>query len=225
MSSSRIIRQAKVTPQAYTVAPALAASGPDGEPNEPPTPQDLRVRDDIFNQALRQAEELRREARSQGYQDGMAAAGRETERLLRTLETVVDNTRMDTVRSLRCSESAMMKLALEIGTKLALKELADDPSQVMNVVEQAMGHMIAVERVKIRVHPEDAAILEPEWLDAQANIWGLRKVDLLADDEVERGGCLIETEVGFVDARVETRVAQIGSALRAAEGDDNGSKA
>lgn len=225
MSSSRIIRQAKLAPQAYPVAPAAADGGPRVGPSAPPTPQELRVREEILNQALREAEELRREAQSRGYQEGLVAAHRETERLLRTLEAVVGSAKVDLIRSLRHSESAMVRLALEVGTKLALKELADDPSLVMKAIEQAMDYVVAVEAVRLRLHPEDTAIVGPEWLDAKANIWGLRKVDIIADEEVKRGGCLIETELGLVDARVETRLAQIGSALKAAEGNDNDSDA
>jgi flagellar biosynthesis/type III secretory pathway protein FliH len=62
----------------------------------------------------------------------------------------------------------------------------------------------------VRLHPADYEILaaiRPELI--RAGDQGGRKVEVLASDEIGRGGCRIETEIGIVDASLPTQFQEI----------------
>jgi flagellar assembly protein FliH len=68
--------------------------------------------------------------------------------------------------------------------------------------------------VVLRVHPEDLALLEgtrQAWL---AEVGTKADVKLVADSTVGRYGCVVETPVGRIDARLETQLDALERALR-----------
>ena len=75
--------------------------------------------------------------------------------------------------------------------------------RVRTVLERARR----AKRVRVRVHPSDLAHLEgAEWA-AGASIEG--------DAELTPGDCVVETELGTLDGRVQTQLAALDEALSA----------
>lgn len=69
----------------------------------------------------------------------------------------------------------------------------------------------------VRVNPADFTALERE-----KSLWARnnRKVDLVEDDSVGRGGVLIETEAGSIDARIPRMTQKVEEALAEALADE-----
>jgi flagellar biosynthesis/type III secretory pathway protein FliH len=68
--------------------------------------------------------------------------------------------------------------------------------------------------LSLRVHPDDLAALaaaRPAWL---AELGVQADVALVADPAVGRGGCIVETPAGRIDARLETQLDALERALR-----------
>jgi flagellar assembly protein FliH len=74
---------------------------------------------------------------------------------------------------------------------------------------------VALERVgesgtaTIRLSPEDYAAT----VQRHGDHWAGSRVKVVADPSVSRGGCLVESEFGFVDASVEAQFDQVAQAL------------
>jgi len=47
-----------------------------------------------------------------------------------------------------------------------------------------------------------------------ASMDGIQKIEVIADRRVKRGGCVLETSVGNVDARIQSQLSEIGNSLR-----------
>ncbi len=81
-------------------------------------------------------------------------------------------------------------------------ELKHTPEQIANLVEESIRLLdtTANETLKVRLHPMDT-----HWLQSliDSERYPLR---LLEDDKMTPGGCLIEGELGDVDATLETRL-------------------
>jgi flagellar biosynthesis/type III secretory pathway protein FliH len=104
----------------------------------------------------------------------------------------------------------MVRLALEIAEKIVAKTVAEDPEIVASVLERARKEVHDARLVRVRLHPADYQILlemRPELI--RAGEAGGRKVEVLAADEIGRGGCRIETEIGIVDASIPTQFQEI----------------
>jgi flagellar assembly protein FliH len=115
-------------------------------------------------------------------------------------------------------ERALLSLALAIGSQLARRTLRQEPAQIIAIVRESLKQLpLASRDVRVRLHPDDAAVVRAQL----APVAGEHAWTLIADATLTRGGCRIESEHSQLDARFESRLqALIASALgdeRAAE--------
>ncbi len=104
----------------------------------------------------------------------------------------------------------MVRLALEIAEKIVGKTVAEDPAIVASVLERARKEVPHARLVRVRLHPADYEILAGLRPDlVRAGEEGGRKIEVLAAEDIGRGGCRIETEIGVVDAALPTQFQEI----------------
>jgi flagellar assembly protein FliH len=85
-------------------------------------------------------------------------------------------------------------------------ELRLAPEHVRAVVERELTRLQPARRVVLRVHPDDLALLDPpETLGARHELRA--PLSFEADATLSRGGCVIDTDLGQIDARLETRLS------------------
>lgn len=188
---------------------------------------------DLLRQAIQEAEKLREQARAegaalgrheglqQGLADGRAQGVREERakaeaaapHALRALDGLVAAFRDERRALLQATERDLLRLACAIGARLAKAEIARDP----HVVERNAAEVIALAATKrqlvLRVHPDDAQALRTYLPSLDKRFADLEGVSVAADPDVARGGCLLSTPTGTVDARIETQLAQMEAAL------------
>lgn len=162
----------------------------------------------IVREAREEAERLRAQAMAEGRERGLAAV---TELLV--------SARASASRARAAAEGDLRVLAVRVAEKILGRELSLRPEAVVDVAAQALDAAGAAGQVLLRCHPDDLAALErgrPRLLErcrrAQA-------VHVRADAGVPRGGCIVETELATIDARLSTQLDAIERALR---GDDAG---
>jgi len=113
----------------------------------------------------------------------------------------------------RETESALMQLALDSAEKI-VAGIPVSPEIVEAVVKEAIGQIESTAEITVLLHPEDLALLpQPaEQVTGQAESGPLQ---FAASPEVSRGGCLVRTRFGVIDARRETKVKQLRQTLDA----------
>lgn len=110
-------------------------------------------------------------------------------------------------------EKLILSLALEIAKKIVKREIEKYDDFVVNQVREAVKRVIGVEKIKLRVNPEDERLireLKPEILQM---IDSSGDVIIEADPGIERGGCIIESDLGNVDVRLGTQFSLIENSL------------
>jgi flagellar assembly protein FliH len=106
--------------------------------------------------------------------------------------------------------NAQLGLAL---VALLGEELRLRPEHIRDVVARELARVSRARHVELRVHPADLALLPPSaTLVDHAELRGALTVS--PDPTLERGGCVLLTNLGEVDARLETRLALALSLLR-----------
>ncbi len=106
-------------------------------------------------------------------------------------------------------ESLVLSLAVEIAKKIVKREIDKNDDFVVNQVKEAIKRVVGIEKIKLRVNPEDEKLireLKPELLQIADST---REIVVEPDPSIERGGCIIESELGNVDARISTQFSQI----------------
>lgn len=158
--------------------------------------------DALLEQARAEAERIRGDARAHGE----AQAQKRSLELLGQAQTLYDN-------AIRDAESDLLDMAFGLAGRIvgASLELEPDLMRILvrDVVERARGRR----RVELRVHPADAPTLVAD-RDALVDTLGGAVLSIEADDSLSRGSCVLRTDAGDVDARLETRLDAIRASIR-----------
>ncbi len=115
-------------------------------------------------------------------------------------------------------EREVVKLAVEVAKKIVHREIQADPDIIQTLVKVALGRVSERSAVTVRVNPVDHNFLLDKrrgWVREEA---GGQEVTLVADKSVERGGCLVQTECGDVDARIEEEFREVERAFFEGQG-------
>lgn len=156
----------------------------------------------------------------QGYQKGLIEGKREAEEAVRQEWTSLLQRLTDTVSAavtvrdlaLERSEEDILKLSLAVAEKIIKRSISYDMSCTVGVVKAALERVSGGTGVRVRVNPDLVMAMEEnrEWL---SSVKGIEKLEFVEDPNVEPGGCVVETDFGRIDGRLDTRISEIASAL------------
>lgn len=164
----------------------------------------------VLAEAQQQATKWRQEAYQAGYQEGLTAAEGEWGARLKQAADLI-NGALETRRSLLAqSEQALIQLAIEIARKVVRKEVALDPQIVAGVAKEALKRLGGRTHVRIHLHPSEREVVQGRLKELTTLA---REIELVDDEQISPGGCLIEGQSGRVDARLETQMASLEAGL------------
>ena len=112
------------------------------------------------------------------------------------------------------TESALIQLALESAQKI-VAGMPVNPKLVESVVREALQQVEDTAEVVIQLHPEDLALLQKHKSDVLKPPPNSKPLQFSSSADVTRGGCLLRTRFGIIDARRETKLDQLREALAA----------
>ena len=118
---------------------------------------------------------------------------------------------------------AVAEAAVLLAQRVVRAELHAHPEQVAQAAAQAVAAVLqSARQIRVLVHPDDQALVEA----GAAEALHARGARLVAQADIERGGCLVESDLGQIDARIATRweqaAAVLGSTQRWPGGDAQG---
>lgn len=113
------------------------------------------------------------------------------------------------------AETETVDLALAVARKIIGQQIALDRQIVLNVVKGALDKVINHEKVKIRINPQDLDTVQTALFEFLPHVEKLENVHFEADAAITTGGCVVETNFGTVDARIENQLDQIESVFAA----------
>jgi flagellar assembly protein FliH len=106
--------------------------------------------------------------------------------------------------------TALSNTAVQLARQVLRAELTTRPELVAKVACEAVGAvMLSARHIAVQVHPQDLALVAT----GAAEILQARGARLQANTDVQRGGVLVQSDVGSVDARIATRWAHAAAAL------------
>lgn len=144
----------------------------------------------------------------EGFQDGAEKARQDADYLLGLLEkTVEEGVRLRT-SSLAALEDDVLKLSLLLADKIVRKTVEDDISWLEPIIKEALQSLGTIDEVTVYVSPLDFSLLKE--LEDSIQVSKRTKVSFEPDPNLNQGGCLIESENGLIDARLERRLGRLG---------------
>jgi flagellar assembly protein FliH len=145
------------------------------------------------------------EGREQGYAEGRAEAGRLVERLHTILSKAIEK-RNEIIQE---SETQIINLVLLIVKKVIKVISENQKNVVINNVVQALRKLRSRGDVVIRVNLADLQLTSEHVKDFMKMVENVKSVTVLEDSSVDKGGCIIETDFGQIDARISSQLHEI----------------
>ena len=108
-------------------------------------------------------------------------------------------------------ENGLIKLAFESARRV-VASLPITPELVEQVVREALRELQGINQYTLRLHPEDLALLQ-EIQSSTLPSPGQDNIRVAADPAVHRGGCLIDTAFGTIDATREVKLRKLQDSL------------
>jgi flagellar biosynthesis/type III secretory pathway protein FliH len=170
--------------------------------------------------ALAQAEQdaaaLREQARAEGFAAGHAEAVAALEPALAALSAAAEGVAAQTAETAEALERRAVELGLALAAKVLAGTLEVEPERVVESVRGALRGIVERERIIVLVNPEDMELVREAMDDVRASLGGIEHCEVQAERRVGRGGCIVRTPVGDVDARVETKLERAREVVAAA---------
>jgi type III secretion protein L len=167
---------------------------------------------EITEQARQYAEDLRQEARmafdaekKRGFAEGLRE-GR-AEHAENMMETVLKS-----IEYIEGLEKGIVSLVSDALRKI-LGELPPE-ERIVGVVRQALNLVRGQKKVVLSVPPEDEPLAQGKLKEILSRHPSIDFVDVRADGRLAPGACLLQSEMGVIDAGLETQIQAITNALK-----------
>ncbi|HWR05348.1 FliH/SctL family protein [Sporomusa sp.] len=173
-------------------------------------------------QAQEFAREAREEGHSQGYQAGFdeghqaaLADMQQTMQLsLEKADRIIKVAEQEAYHLMIDAERQVVEIALAVAGKVLARELEENPATILPIVKEALGKVRDQDHIVIRVNPEDYEMVLMAKRDLQLMVGREHAVNVCADHIVPGGGCVIDTALGTVDAKLDTKLEMVHKAIR-----------
>jgi flagellar assembly protein FliH len=152
------------------------------------------------------ADSLRAQAREEGLREGREEALAALTPALESLAQAAEAVQADQHARAERLERHAVDLALFLAEKVIGGAIAVQPEQVIEAVRGALRGIVERERVTVLVHPEDLELVRDAMDGIRATLGGIEHCEVQAERRVSRGGAVVRTPDGDVDARVETKL-------------------
>lgn len=198
-----------VTPKARPAFGAAAAEAPPAEAPPPPAagPDEATIQE-MADKARRDAEE-----------EGLSQGREKLDEILRRYSDAVIRLEATIKRAERIETGAIVSLAVTVARELLRSQLAVDPKVLAENVRAAIQAAGSGQGLKLRMGKADLAVLaaqNPEIFDGA--------MEIVEDETLGVGGCIVEGERCAVDASLEARLELVADSLRALLGDASSGK-
>ena len=159
----------------------------------------LKQASEALQSALKQVESQKQQGLDQGYQEGL---GQVTE--------LITKARYEHEKILQEAEGEVVGLVMQIAEKIIGREV--EKGAIVDIVKRALQGAVG-QKIIVRLHPDDLVKIREKEAELKNMLDHQQTLQLREDEGVELGGCLVETEVGTIDAQLATQMESIKKAL------------
>ena len=156
---------------------------------------------EILDQVKEEMEKSKKKGEEQGFQEGLGRALEYLSKVHLLREKMFANL-----------EPQVVKLVFNIVEKVIGQQLKDGDAAIIGVVRQALDAALG-QKITVRINPADFEKVKSQESLLLSKVDASKTVSFKEDDMVKMGGCVVESEVGTIDAQLETQIGAIKKAL------------
>ncbi|MBN2051246.1 MAG: flagellar assembly protein FliH [Spirochaetales bacterium] len=169
--------------------------------------------EELLRDAEAKADEVLENARKEGFaagrEEGFLEGKAEVERLIEQLHSILSKAIERRNQIIDESETQIVNLVLLISRKVIKVISENQKNVVINNVIQSLRKLKSRGDVIIRVNLEDVKLTSEHVKDFMRMVENVKSITVLEDSTVDKGGCIIETDFGQIDARISSQFTEI----------------
>jgi len=149
------------------------------------------------------------EGKNEGYQQAVAEHNQKLDAVQSQVTEFVLKVEKAQKKIFTHAEHLVVRLANTLAKKIIHTELQQNPDIAVGTVKRALTHIADREKVVIRVAPDDYERVSERkefWMPTMERS---ESVIIEKDDRVDRGGCIVESNDGIVDARLGVQFSEL----------------
>ncbi len=150
-------------------------------------------------------EATKAQAHSDGYAEGAAAADHEMSDMMATMRNLVEMARVERHKLMEDAEPELVRLSIGIAERVLHQQIALDRGVVVEMAKVALARLVDRESVTVRVNPGDIERMREHREEFLSN-GDIKNFRVIEDQRVGRGGVVVETDGGTIDARISTQI-------------------
>jgi len=152
-------------------------------------------------------DQARTDGRKDGYSAGADAANHEMSEMLETMRGLVDMAGVERHKIISAAEPEIVRLAMGIAERVLHQQIALDRGVVVEMAKAAIARLVDRESITVRVNPADLEGMRGHRDDVLA-LGDVKSMRIIEDQRVDRGGVVVETEAGTIDAKIQTQITE-----------------
>ncbi len=141
-----------------------------------------------------ECEKIKEEATRKGFESGFIQWAEK----LAELETEIIKVRKD-------MERLISPLAVKAAKKIVGRELKIDESTIIDIITTSLKSVAQHKKINIFVNKNDFEQVEKNREKIKSVFESLEALSIIPQEEIEEGGCIIETEGGIINAQLENK--------------------
>ena len=182
-----------------------------GEQSAQEIEEKLQISQKDFQQEIQFAyEKGLEEGKLAGYQQAEADYREKIDHLNKVIQSI-ENNKQQVIQQTE-------NLLLDFSLKLVERVVPEIPPFVKNLVQNSIEKVLQIISnepiVTFYLNPADVQDINDLQNDLNKQLPSLEKIIIKKDPRIQRGGCIVETEHGKIDARIETQITKLIQELR-----------
>ncbi len=165
----------------------------------------------LISRAQEEADQIKEAAAKEGYRAGLEESKQDILNLRNAITDLISSKK----EIFEYIAPDILEISVDIARKIIKKEIEQNPETIIGMILEVMDNLSKDEtKVTIKVNPMQADLVREELPKALKTKGTEARINVLADENIETGGCLFQTNNGIIDANLRTQIEILKEALR-----------
>ncbi|UPA16160.1 flagellar assembly protein FliH [Borrelia coriaceae] len=147
--------------------------------------------------------------RNEGYDAGFKKGCEDYDKVLRKLNNMISSLVAKRKEILESSGEHIMNLVMQIAVKVVKRIIDSQKDVVIENVNEALKKIKSKTNIVIRVNLDDIDIVNHQKHEFISKFDFIENLEVIEDVNIGKGGCVIETDFGEIDARISSQLDKI----------------
>lgn len=165
----------------------------------------------LISRAQEEADSIKETAAKEGYRAGIEQAESDIVALRSKIADFISSKQ----EVFEFIAPDILEISVDIAKKIIKKEVEQDPQVILNSIIDVMRTLSKEEpRITVKLNPLQVDLVKTELPEYISSMGIDAKITVVGDDNIEEGGCILNTNNGIVDASIDTQLEIIKAALK-----------